>query len=140
LRGQGCAAMSRNESEIRVACDNMVKAGQDLLAGWLSFIEGARQFVAAATTVWLDRRDADLLPFVGIVSETGALPVGEERQYWQAATLAALQSEIDPRIRRTPMKSHRAPFQMIKSASSRASVQSQFLNAAMPGSLSAFGR
>ena len=66
-----------------------------MLAGKLSYIEGAREIVAAATAARLDERDADLLPFVGIVSETDALPFGEMRQHWQAAALRALQPEID---------------------------------------------
>jgi hypothetical protein len=36
-----------------------------------------------------------LLPFVGIDSETEALPFGEMRAHWQPAALEALQPEID---------------------------------------------
>jgi hypothetical protein len=87
--------MSYNEAEILAARRMILKASQDLLAGKLSYIEGARKIVAAGTTARLDQWDADLLPFVGIVSETDALPFGEMRKHWQAAALDALQPEID---------------------------------------------
>jgi hypothetical protein len=87
--------MSWNESEILAARGSILTAAQDMLGGKLSYIEGARKIVAAGATARLDERDADLLPFVGIVSETDALPFGEMREYWQAAALDALQPEID---------------------------------------------
>jgi hypothetical protein len=87
--------MSWNESEILAARRMILKASQDMLAGKLSYIEGARKITAAGTTARLDQWDADLLPFVGIVSETDALPFGEMRQHWQAAALDALQLEIN---------------------------------------------
>jgi hypothetical protein len=89
------SAMSWNETEILPARRRIVQAAQDMLAGKLSYLEGARRIVAAATTARLDERDADLLPFVGIDSETDALPLGEMRKHWQAAALDALQPEID---------------------------------------------
>jgi hypothetical protein len=87
--------MSWNESEILKARHAMVDAAQDMLAGRLSYIEGARKIVAAKWTARLDKWDADLLPFVGIASETEALPFGEMRAHWQCAALEALQPEID---------------------------------------------
>jgi hypothetical protein len=66
-----------------------------MLAGKLSYIEGARRVRDAQTAAKLDWRDPDLLPFSGIVSETDALPTGETRALWQPAALAALQPEID---------------------------------------------
>jgi hypothetical protein len=86
--------MSWNESEILAARRRILKAAQDMLAGKLSYIEGSRKIVAAGATARLDERDPDLLPFVGIVSETDALPFGEMRERWQAAALDALQPEI----------------------------------------------
>jgi hypothetical protein len=87
--------MSWNESEILAARGSILTAAQDMLGGKLSYIEGARKIVAAGATARLDERDADLLPFVGIASETDALPFGEMREHWQAAALDALQPEID---------------------------------------------
>lgn len=66
-----------------------------MLSGKLSYVEGARKIVAARATARIDERDDDLLPFVGIVSETDALPFGEMRKHWQAVALDALQPEIE---------------------------------------------
>ena len=87
--------MSWNESEIRESRRAIFDAAQDMLAGRLTYIEGARKIFAAWWTSKLDEGDADFLPFVGIVSETDALPFGEMRAHWQQAALEALQSEID---------------------------------------------
>ncbi|CCE08329.1 conserved hypothetical protein [Bradyrhizobium sp. STM 3843] len=87
--------MSRIESEILVARGRILKSAQEMLAGTLSYIEGARNILAAWKTARFDERDPDLLPLVGIDSETDALPFGEMREHWQAAALEALQPEID---------------------------------------------
>jgi len=87
--------MSWNESEILAARRSILKTAQDMLAGKLSYIEGARKIVAARRTARLDEWDVDVLPFVGIDSETDALPFGEMTKHWQAAALDALQPEID---------------------------------------------
>ena len=87
--------MSYNESKILETRRGILEAAQDMLAGKLSYIEGARKIVAVWATARLDERDADLLPFVGIASETDALPFGETREHWQVAALDALQPEFD---------------------------------------------
>jgi hypothetical protein len=87
--------MSWNESEILAARRGIFKAVQDMLAGTLSYIEGARVIRLTIYEAKLDEWDADLVPFRGIDSETDALPVGAERAHWQAAALVALQPEID---------------------------------------------
>jgi hypothetical protein len=87
--------MSRDESEIMAARLVIFEAAQDMLAGRLSYIEGARKICPARFLWGLDERDPDLLPFVGINSETDALPFGDMRAHWQAAALKALQPEID---------------------------------------------
>ena len=87
--------MSSNESEILEARHAILDAAQDMLAGRLTYIEGARKIVAIWWRSKLDERDADFLPFVGIDSETEALPFGEMRAHWQPAALEALQPEMD---------------------------------------------
>jgi hypothetical protein len=87
--------MSWNESEILKARQAIFDTAQDMLAGRLSYIEGARKIVAAWWRSKLDEGDADFLPFVGIDSETEALPIGKIRAHWQPAALEALQPEID---------------------------------------------
>lgn len=87
--------MNWNESEIIDARRAMLDAALSMLAGRLSYIEGARKIIAAKWLARLDEWDPDLLPFEGINSETDALPFGEMRDHWQAAALEALQPEID---------------------------------------------
>jgi hypothetical protein len=87
--------MSWNESAIVKARHAMVDAAKDMLAGRLSYIEGARKIVRALGEARLDQRDADLARFIGIYSETESLPLGEMRAHWQPAALEALQPEID---------------------------------------------
>jgi hypothetical protein len=87
--------MSWNESEILKARRAILDAAQDMLAGRLTYVEGARKIVAAWWASKLDEGDADFLPFVGIASETESLPLGKMRAHWQPAALEALQSEID---------------------------------------------
>jgi len=87
--------MSWNESEILKTRHAIFDAVQDMLAARLTYIEGARKIVAAWWESKLDEWDADFLPFVGIDSETEALPLGKMRAHWQPAALEALQPEID---------------------------------------------
>jgi hypothetical protein len=87
--------MSWNESKILKARQAILDAAQDMLAGRLTYIEGARKIVAAWWRSKLDEGDADFLPFVGIASETETLPFGKMRAHWQPAALEALQPEID---------------------------------------------
>jgi hypothetical protein len=87
--------MSWNESEIPKARHAIFDAAQDMLAGRLTYIEGARRIVAAWWGSKLDEGDADFLAFVGVASETEALPLGKMRAHWQPAALEALQPEID---------------------------------------------
>jgi len=71
------------------------QAAQDMLAGRLSYIEGARKICRARFSWGLDEWDDDLRCFVCIDSETDALPFGKMREHWQAAALEALQPEIN---------------------------------------------
>jgi hypothetical protein len=86
--------MSWNESEMLAARRIIVDAATAMLAGKLSYIEGSRKIAAARFAARLDI-DADVLPFVGIVSETEALPFGAMRALWQAAALDALEPRIE---------------------------------------------
>jgi hypothetical protein len=87
--------MGWNESEIANARRAIFDTAKAMLAGKLSYIEGARKIVAAKSLARLDELDADLLPFEGIDSETDALPFGVTKAHWQGAALEALQPEID---------------------------------------------
>lgn len=66
-----------------------------MLSGEVSFIEGSRQICRLRFDAEIADFDDDILAFVVIVSETDALPLGDERRLWNAEALAGLQPEID---------------------------------------------
>jgi hypothetical protein len=72
----------------------IVQAAKDILSGIVSPVEGARSIAECRFKARLED-DPDILPFVGIASETEALPLGRERAHWQADALADLQDQID---------------------------------------------
>ena len=86
--------MSWNEAEIMGARWTILETAQDMLAARISYIEGSRKIIAQQFIARLDSVP-EILPFVGIASETEALPLGESRTYWQAAALEALQPKIE---------------------------------------------
>jgi hypothetical protein len=65
-----------------------------MLSGQLGIIAGARQIVRLRPNITAADFDRDFLIFVGIDSETDALPAGAERQYWDPAVLLAKDLEI----------------------------------------------
>jgi hypothetical protein len=87
--------MSVNEAEIIAARLTIFAAAKAMLAGTLLYIEGSRKIVAAIVASRLDWRDADLLAFEGINSETEELPFDEQRAFWPKADLPSLQTKID---------------------------------------------
>jgi hypothetical protein len=72
----------------------IVAAARAMLAGQLSFIEGSR---VIHSKIFIGRleTDPDVLVFIGIFSETDALPLGEERINWANDALERLQRDID---------------------------------------------
>lgn len=87
--------MSSDERKMMAARAAVFEAVHDMLAGQLSYIEGARKISAARFSCRLDEWDDDLRCFIGIDSDTDALPFGKMREHWQSAALEALQAEID---------------------------------------------
>ena len=67
---------------------------RDILDGRTTWVEGARAITARRFDADLER-DEDIIPFVGIDSETDALPYGEMQSLWKPEALAKLQPEID---------------------------------------------
>ena len=87
--------MILDEAEMMTVRLLIFEAAQDMLAGRLPYIEGARKICPARFPWGLDEWDDDLRCFIAIDSETDALPFGKMRECWQAAELVALQPEID---------------------------------------------
>ncbi len=73
----------------------MVESARAMLDGKLSYIEGARQICRLRWDAKIPDFDADIMAFVGIDSETDALPLGDERQNWLRDSLVKLQPEIE---------------------------------------------
>src|SRR6185437_7265815 len=65
-----------------------------MVDGSLSYVEGARRISAVRFEADMEN-DPDVLPFVGIDSETDALPFGSVREHWKPAALMALQPQIE---------------------------------------------
>ena len=72
----------------------VVETAQAMLDGQLGFLVGSRRLAALRHEVDVAGSDADFLIFVGIDSETDALPLGEVRQHWSPEALAKLEAEI----------------------------------------------
>ncbi|MCA1378050.1 MULTISPECIES: hypothetical protein [unclassified Bradyrhizobium] len=87
-------AVSRNQSEVIAARQIIVETAKGILSGSVSPVEGARTIARHRFKARLED-DFDILPFVGIDSETESLPLGRERAHWMARALADLQGKID---------------------------------------------
>ena len=73
----------------------IAKVAQRVLDGSIGIIAAAREIHSLCCgQVGLDERDPDLNTFVGIDSETDALPVGEVRKHWAPDALAKKDIEI----------------------------------------------
>jgi hypothetical protein len=71
----------------------IVETARAMLAGRITFIEGARRISTLRFKADLEW-DPDVLPFVAIDSETDALPVGDVQSHWNSEALAKLQPEV----------------------------------------------
>jgi hypothetical protein len=83
-----------NQPEVIGARRIILETALSVLAGKVSPIEGARLIASTRFTARLED-DPDVLPFVGIASETETLPLGDDRIHWQAQALTSLQPDID---------------------------------------------
>jgi hypothetical protein len=72
----------------------VVETARDILTHKLGLIEGARRLVRLRPFVTTDDLDPDFIPFIYVDSETDALPVGDERQYWASEALQKKDIEI----------------------------------------------
>ena len=65
-----------------------------MLEGQIGIIEGSRLLTQLLGYLTDDMDDEDFLIFLGNVSETDDLPVGQERQYWATWALAEKDKQI----------------------------------------------
>ena len=72
----------------------VVETAQAMLSGQLGYLVGSRQLSALRHEIDVADSDADFLTFVGIDSDTDALPLGEARRHWSAEALTRLEPEI----------------------------------------------
>jgi hypothetical protein len=70
------------------------RTAQAMLSGAIDYLEGARRIASLRFSADLDI-DSDVTPFIGIDSETEALPLGPVREYWHCSALEKLQPEIE---------------------------------------------
>jgi hypothetical protein len=71
-----------------------VEVASRVLAGLTSPILGARELSRLLVSLGCDLEDPDYRTFVGIDSETDALPVGSARRHWAAQALAEKAPDI----------------------------------------------
>jgi hypothetical protein len=81
--------MTKEEARVEIG-----GIARDVLSGAVSYIEGARKIASLGFLAGLDT-DPDVLPFVGIDSETDALPLGQARKHWHERALTNLQPDIE---------------------------------------------
>ena len=84
----------QHDPEVQKARLEIAEVARAMLSGKLLFIEGARRLHCLKSAAMLADNDADFDPFVGIDSDTDALPIGAERARWAQDALDRLQPEI----------------------------------------------
>lgn len=72
----------------------LVGIAQSMLDGKLGIIEGSRRLAGLWRGAGIEPLDPDIVPFIGIDSETDHLPVGDIRGRWNAEALARKDREI----------------------------------------------
>ncbi|MGA2868920.1 MAG: DUF2489 domain-containing protein [Verrucomicrobiota bacterium] len=82
-----------NEEHRQYLSRKVVAAAQSILSGELGVVAGALRLFSLAHEVGV-KGDADFNLFIGIVSETDHLPLGEARQHWNPDALLAKDAEL----------------------------------------------
>jgi hypothetical protein len=73
----------------------VLSVAKAMLAGQIGIILGSRSLSSQMHIVFGDDIEDDFMIFIVIASETDALPVGAERQYWAKSVLLELDREIE---------------------------------------------
>jgi hypothetical protein len=76
--GETGIAVSWNQSEVIATRQIIIETAKGILSESVSPVEGARALARHSFKARLED-DPDILPFVGIASETESLPLGQER-------------------------------------------------------------
>jgi len=85
---------SLNESE-EIARQNLVALCRAMLAGKLSFFEGAIEVCSLRSSIRVSENDLDIMAFVAIASETDHLPPLKAQPLWSSDALQRLQPEFE---------------------------------------------
>jgi hypothetical protein len=88
--------MMSDEEQLKLIRRKAIETAKAILEEKIGVIEGSRLMEKLLRQAAIPEDDSDLLSFMGIVSETDDLPVGEVRQHWSAEAL----KEEDIEIRR----------------------------------------
>ena len=83
-----------HEEYVNLLRKQIVQVATKILNEELGLIEGTRLLSAASREVTNNQFDPDFLLFVAVDSETDALPIGKERQYWADYALVEKDKEI----------------------------------------------
>lgn len=85
---------SLNESE-EIAHQSLVALCRAMLAGELSFFEGAIEVCSLRSSIRVSENDQDIMAFVAIESETDHLPPIKAQPFWSTEALHRLQPEFE---------------------------------------------
>jgi hypothetical protein len=83
------------KAEALAARRSILTTMERMLDGSLPYLEGSRTITTLRFDADVDEFDPDILPFVGVDSETESLPIGDKRKFWSAANRERLQPRID---------------------------------------------
>jgi hypothetical protein len=83
------------KAQALAALRSILTTMERMLDGSLPYIEGSQTIARLRFDADVDESDPDILPFVGVDSETESLPIGDKRKLWSAANRKRLQPRID---------------------------------------------
>src|SRR5664279_2506097 len=83
-----------HEEYVALQRSRVAALARDILTGNVDVLEAAHEIAHLRWEIEAPDNDAALDLFVGIESETDALPIGEERQHWSSEALARLEPDL----------------------------------------------
>lgn len=91
----GGSSRPSDREGVATARKKAIAIARDILSGQKDILLGARELNSLRFTVGVPEDDPDFLCFVGIDSETDALPLGTARSMWARDALEKKDAEID---------------------------------------------